>query len=75
MRLETTLAAAAIATLGLVLPAQPGHAQAGPEACADLASLRIENAPGRSDTNLLSAAVVPAGEDLPATPGPTGRTS
>jgi len=66
MRREAIMAVAAIAALGLVPYAAPGHAQSDPAACADLAALRIENAPGRFDTNLLSAAVVPAGEDLPA---------
>ncbi len=50
---------ALLATAGALLLAGPAGAQP-PEDCAALADLKIE------DTNLLSAAVVPATDDLPA---------
>jgi hypothetical protein len=56
-----TLACLAVGATGSPAGAQPSAAQ-----CEQLASLRIENAPGRSDTNLLSTALVPASDGLPA---------
>jgi feruloyl esterase len=61
-----TLACLVVACLALGATGSPAGAQPSAAACEQLAGLRIENAPGRSDTNLLSTAVVPARAGLPA---------